>query len=852
MAGAADLDGYPRVIGPPDIGAYELSLYHYASTNGGNVWPYLTVNDGATNIQKAIDVSAPGDTVYVNDGIYRPAAELVIPTGRDITLRPWNLGGSVVLDGQNAHRVLLATNCAARIEGLTVRHGYVSGAGGGFLLSQGATVSACQFASNSAFSGGAICGPSGITISNCSFNVNTAYVGGAVHSFSSNPSEVTVLADCRLTGNGAANSGGGAYLTSGRVERCVFETNNAAGPGAGGIYLETGLVRNSLLVGNRANQSGACGGGVYGWCRIENCTIAGNQVPNGSGGGALASFVYNSIVYGNEAPSEPNLKVAFFQFGDHNNTEPAIGTFCITNAPRFVDAASGDYRLATNSLCLNAGANLDWMTASATDLEGYPRIVDGAADIGAYERTPVHYIHTRTKGRWPYLTPSDGFRDIQAVVESAHHGDTVYVAAGSYTQGTQIAVSKRITMTGSGGWAGTVIAGTASNRCFLVTTNAILDNLTLTRGYADVGGGAYLTGGAALRDCMVSSNRSGTYGGGAFIQTAGTLTRCSVVGNTAIAEGGGGVYLAQGGIVDSCQVFSNRARKAGGIFFGTGGRALNSLICQNQAVGPSEAHGGGLLFWQNGGRAEHCTVVSNSAAVGGGVYCNQGGALFNTLIYFNAADSGTNYHNQTGGGTFSACCTTPYIGTLCVTGNPCLTAGYRIDATSPCIDTATEILSRDIDGTPRPLDGDDSGLAVSDIGAYEHLNIYADSDWDGMPDGWENQHFGSPFGCTTPQADPDHDGQSNYRESIADTDPADSNSVFRALRIFWESEFWTVEASPSSALRVYSLQSSTNLTVSNSWTVVGSPHKRGNGGVIRFKNDSDSPVRFERVEVELP
>ena len=60
------------------------------------------------------------------------------------------------------------------------------------------------------------------------------------------------------------------------------------------------------------------------------------------------------------------------------------GTGNITNAPLFVDADGGNYRLSEGSPCINAGGTFDWM-ADCTDLDGYPRVGRGRVDMGAYE-----------------------------------------------------------------------------------------------------------------------------------------------------------------------------------------------------------------------------------------------------------------------------------------------------------------------------------------------------------------------------------------------------------------------------------------------------------------------------------
>jgi hypothetical protein len=63
------------------------------------------------------------------------------------------------------------------------------------------------------------------------------------------------------------------------------------------------------------------------------------------------------------------------------------GTRNIADNPAFINPTEGNYHLASNSPCINIGANQDWMTHSL-DLDGVPRILPregGIVDIGAYE-----------------------------------------------------------------------------------------------------------------------------------------------------------------------------------------------------------------------------------------------------------------------------------------------------------------------------------------------------------------------------------------------------------------------------------------------------------------------------------
>lgn len=71
---------------------------------------------------------------------------------------------------------------------------------------------------------------------------------------------------------------------------------------------------------------------------------------------------------------------------------------------------------------------------------------------------------------------------------------------------------------------------------------------------------------------------------------------------------------------------------------------------------------------------------------------------------------------------------------------------------------------------------------------------YRDADADGIPDAWERLYFGHPFVCD-PNADPDHDGMTNWQEHQADTNPTNALSLLRftsvvpqtnGVRITWQ------------------------------------------------------------------
>lgn len=796
-----DLDGAPRIVGSVvDLGAYELTPTHYVNATGTHVHPFLSVSEGATNVQAAVDAASAGDTIEVRPGVYAATAEVHV--GKQVALLGSQGPETTVITGSGTHRCLRLTS-PALVRGFTITNGFLAtGNGAGLHIENGATVQ-----------------------------------------------------QCRVTGNATLDYGGGAFFAGpGVLENSTVMGNRATNDQGGGVYGRAGVtLRNCLIVSNRSSE----GGGVmlYQGGRVENCTIAGNESVYLSGGGVRfyqgGGEVVNSIVYDNTAPAPANL--GYYSSDGvvtFTCTTPAhTGTGNIMNPPLF--SLDGRYHLASNSPCVNMGTNAAWM-ASATDVDGYPRLVNDTVDMGSSERTPVHYVHIKGQDAWPYLDVATATLDIQKAVDAASYDDAVLIEGRTFTSTGDVVVSRRITLAPIPGSTHTpTLDGQGARRCLVLLTNALARDLALVNGYAQHGGGAYVAGGGILSNCIVTACAADSFGGGVFLQSTGILSHCTLAQNTSTTNDGGGVYLAGGGLVEACQVRSNQARAAGGIFFDSGGYARNCVVQGNRAVGNGieKGRGGGTLFWQGGGRMDHCTIVSNTAAhEGGGVFCDQGGLLVNSIIYDNYAPLGANNYNQASGG-WSYCCTTPLLGDHPVAGPPRLVEEYRLGTNSPCLDVATELISRDLAGQWRPLDSDDSGLAVSDLGAYEALNLCADSDWDGMPDGWENEYYGSPFGCTHPQGDDDLDGDSNLRESVADTDPGNPASFLRISAILNNPSGPTIQLL-SSSNRYYGLEY--NGTPPNPATWAPGAFARGNGGVLSLPGSNAPPCQWDRVRVSVP
>ena len=420
IANATDLDGNLRIVGSVvDIGAYEFqSPIHYVSLNNPTpVSPFTNWITAAANIQDAIDAASAGDYIVVNNGTYNTGGRVVygsltnrVVINKAVTVQSLNGPGVTVIQGKrtpvnNVIRCVYMTNNAVLI-GFTLTNGatrttgdvFKEQSGGGvFCESVSAVVSNCAIGGNSAniYGGGVSSG----TLNNCTLARNAAAQAGG-GTFSS------TLNYCTLGGNSSASGGGACY---GTLNNCLLIGNSARDPlGArigegGGTYSCTltncTLMNNSarvsgggaswgslfgcLIVGNTALQGGGAAANL-----LVNCTVVGNSAPSdggvggGLGGGVLGGTVVNSIlIHNTDTFGAPNYDDATLSFCCPV-PDPG-GTGNITNDPAFVDEAGGNYRLKTNSPCINGGSNAS--APGGTDLDGNPRVAGGTVDIGAYE-----------------------------------------------------------------------------------------------------------------------------------------------------------------------------------------------------------------------------------------------------------------------------------------------------------------------------------------------------------------------------------------------------------------------------------------------------------------------------------
>lgn len=204
-----------------------------------------------------------------------------------------------------------------------------------------------------------------------------------------------VIRGCTFVNNAAV-----LYSGYGLIEDSVF-TNNL-----GEVLHLAPSLRNCLVVRNKGTAL-LCYGNVSTTNSIENCTIAdnGSYGIQANSAGSLRTRIVNSIIIGNRydyacwranndfVATNSILVTSNVEFSHDGSEDSNLWKFS-REAIRFVDAASGDYRIARASKCRDVGVKLGWMTEDATDLAGNPRVLkDGRPaanalpDLGCYENS---------------------------------------------------------------------------------------------------------------------------------------------------------------------------------------------------------------------------------------------------------------------------------------------------------------------------------------------------------------------------------------------------------------------------------------------------------------------------------
>ncbi len=125
------------------------------------------------------------------------------------------------------------------------------------------------------------------------------------------------------------------------------------------------------------------------------------------------------------------------------------------------------------------------------------------------------------------------------------------------------------------------------------------------------------------------------------------------------------------------------------------------------------------------------------------------------------------------------------------------------------------------------------------------LDPAADTDSDGLPDSWENQHFASL--APNAMADSDGDGTANLMEYLAGTNPNSATSVFRpTMHTSGGNLVLSVPTVPGRSYRVWG-----TANLQGAW--VQHDTIAGNGSTVEWLYQLNQSSRyFLRVEILIP
>ena len=420
----------------------------------------------------------------------------------------------------------------------------------GFMVSGGYASTAVL--GTSRFGGGMYSFQGAATVTNCTFSGNVAAVlGGGMYN---RQSDLTVT-NCTFSGNSSGTDGGGMFNLESfpTIANCVFRRNYASSGGGMSNRESAPTVTNCVF---SENSGGAMTNDRGSGPTVTNCTFSGNS---GYGIRNLidsTAVVTNSILWDDFFQEiiggSPTISFSNVQGG-------YLGEGNIESEPLFLDADGGDWRLRSESLCIDSGDNDAVPVEIETDLNGDLRFADhecaadsgnGSApivDMGAYElQSPATCGNDvcdagetcetcacdcgiccgdgvcggfedclSCAGDCPCETvhvPGD-YESIQAAIDASRDGDEIIVGPGTYYEAIDFD-GKAIALRSSDGPDVTTID--ASGLETSVVTCAYVENAgTLFEGFTVTGGNAH-------------------FGGGMYILNSDpTVTNCTFSGNSA-------------------------------------------------------------------------------------------------------------------------------------------------------------------------------------------------------------------------------------------------------------------------------------------------------------------------------
>jgi predicted outer membrane repeat protein len=266
------------------------------------------------------------------------------------------------------------------------------------------------------------------------------------------------------------------------------------------------------------------------------------------------------------------------------------------------------------------------------------------------------------------LTPATACLTINAAIQRAASGDTVNIAAGTYTE--NVVIDRSLTLTGAD-QATTIIDGGAGTEVTIngpadSSLNVTVSNITLQDGtgglYHQCASNNQCDEGSqiTLNNDTVRDNYSGGFGAGIHVlNSALTINNGTITNNQTISGGSGGIYIgtSNGSTFSASLNVTSTAVSAnsgpgfgGGVWIDGGNGSVTATFTGSTITGNSADVGGGI--YSSGSLTLSTTTVTGNTATydGGGIYSQQGHATSSLVLNSSTVSDNTVTTPDLGGG----------------------------------------------------------------------------------------------------------------------------------------------------------------------------------------------------------
>ncbi len=412
--------GFPRKqLGRIDIGAFELQATMppqglVVSTNSDVVDGDFST--GQLSLREAVllanDVTG-ADTITFDSSLSGATITLggtTLELTDSVTIDASSLSGNVTIDANQSSRVFsTSTDGSFTLRRLALINGRSNGYGGAIISHGNLTLDESSISASRSSRGGGIYSAGNLYVNDSTISNNTTLgvYGGGIYNAETARLEVTGSTISGNSGSGIGNFGtayvtnstisnnnddyGGGIFNRGtvQVDGSTISGNTSLYEG-GGIYNgAVAVVTNSTISGNESYY----GGGIFnrGTANVSSSTISDNEAYEGGGIYTSSNFhLSGSIVAANIANGDPRYSTPNLDGSLSTNTfniiggDPMLGPLADNGGPTLTHALlPGSPAINTGDPAAMAGVG-DTPEFDQRGV-GFPRVLDGRLDIGAFE-----------------------------------------------------------------------------------------------------------------------------------------------------------------------------------------------------------------------------------------------------------------------------------------------------------------------------------------------------------------------------------------------------------------------------------------------------------------------------------